>query len=67
MMKLCAKGASRQQAHEEIRLLSSEASSVVKNEVSRPCLGGFLSTHLSDLASTMGLSLLNNHRINRTT
>lgn len=33
-MKLCAKGASRQEGHERIRVLSNEAGSVVKNEVS---------------------------------
>jgi len=32
LMKLCAQGASRQEAHEQIRLLSNEAGSVVKNE-----------------------------------
>lgn len=35
-MKLCAQGASRQEAHEQIRILSNEAGSVVKNEVSCP-------------------------------
>lgn len=33
-MRMCALGASRQTAHEEIRVLSNEAGSVVKNEVS---------------------------------
>lgn len=32
LMKLCAKGASRQEGHEQIRVLSNEAGSVVKNE-----------------------------------
>lgn len=33
-MKLCAQGVSRQEAHEQIRRLSNEAGSIVKNEVS---------------------------------
>lgn len=32
IMRLCAQGASRQEAHEQIRVLSHEAGSVVKNE-----------------------------------
>ena len=32
IMRLCAQGESRQEAHEQIRVLSHEASSVVKNE-----------------------------------
>lgn len=32
IMKICAKGGSRQDAHEEIRVLSHQASAVVKNE-----------------------------------
>lgn len=32
IMRMCAQGASRQDAHEEIRVLSHEASSAVKNE-----------------------------------
>ena len=32
IMKICAQGGSRQDAHEEIRVLSHQASAVVKNE-----------------------------------
>jgi adenylosuccinate lyase len=32
LIKLCAKGLSRQEAHEQIRILSHQAASVVKNE-----------------------------------
>lgn len=34
-MKLVAQGASRQEGHEHIRILSNEAGSMVKNEVCR--------------------------------